>query len=55
MESIGRLLYVLPVVRAMIGTDWSKDKARPLFERVKEKHHQITIKAMDGLMKKAGL
>jgi len=38
-----------------VATDWSKDKVRPLFERVKDKHHQITIQAMDGVLKGAGL
>ncbi len=55
MGTIGRMLYVLPVMRAMIATDWSRDRARPLFERVKGMHHQITVTAMDGLLKKAGL
>ena len=55
METIGRMLYVLPVMRAMVAADWSKDKARPLFERVKDRHHQITIHAMDAILKKAGL
>ncbi|HSO13949.1 MAG TPA: leukotriene A4 hydrolase C-terminal domain-containing protein [Anaerolineales bacterium] len=55
METIGRMLYVLPVMRAMIETEWSKAKARPLFEQVKGRHHQITVRAMDGLLKKAGL
>jgi len=55
MGTIGRMLYVFPVMRAMIATDWSKDKARPLFESVKDKHHQITAYAMEGMLKKAGL
>jgi len=55
LGTIGRMLYVFPVVRAMIATDWSKDKARPLFESVKGMHHQITVHAMDGMLKKAGL
>jgi len=49
------MLYVLPVMRAMIETEWSRDLARPLFERVKGMHHQITVRAMDGMLKKAGL
>lgn len=53
--SVGRMMYLFPIFRAMITTDWSREQVRPLFERVKEKHHQITIKAMDGLLKKAGL
>lgn len=52
---VGRMYYIFPVVRALIETDWSKDAVRPLFERVKGKHHQITIKATEGMFKKAGL
>jgi len=55
MGTVGRMLYVLPIFRAMIETDWSKELARPLFEGVRDRHHQITIKAMDGLLKKNGL
>jgi len=55
LGSVGRMLYVFPIMRAMMNTDWSREQARPLFERVKEKHHQITIKTVDGLLKKAGL
>jgi aminopeptidase N len=55
VERIGRMLYILPVMRAMIETDWTRDRARPLFERVREKHHPTTIAAMEGLLKKAGL
>ena len=55
MGKIGRMLYVLPIVRAMIETDWSREKVRPLFERVRDHHHQITIHAIEGMLKKAGL
>jgi leukotriene-A4 hydrolase len=55
MGKIGRMLYVLPIVRAMIETDWSRDKVRPLFQRVRDRHHQITVNAIEGLLKKAGL
>ena len=55
MGTVGRMLYVFPIMRAMIETDWSKGLARPLFERVRDRHHQITIKAMEGMLKKAGL
>jgi len=55
MANIGRMLYVLPIVRAMIGTDWSRGYIRPLFERVRDRHHQITVKAIEGLLKKAEL
>ena len=55
MGKIGRMLYILPVVRAMIETDWSRGYIRPLFERVRDRHHQITVHAVEGLLKRAGL
>lgn len=55
MGTVGRMLYVLPIFRAMIETDWSKGLARPLFERVRDRHHPITIKAIEGALAKAGL
>jgi len=55
MGKIGRMLYVLPIVRAMIGTDGSRKHVRPLFERIRDHHHQITVNAMEGLLQRAGL
>ena len=55
MGKIGRMLYILPIVRVMIETDWSRGYIRPLFERVRDRHHQITVHAIEGSLKKAGL
>jgi hypothetical protein len=55
MGKIGRMLYILPIVRAMIETDWSRGHIRPLFERVRDRHHQITVNAIEGLLKRASL
>ncbi|HEY3474986.1 MAG TPA: M1 family aminopeptidase/hydrolase [Anaerolineales bacterium] len=55
MRRIGRMLHILPVVRAMIATDWSREHIRLLFERVRDRHHQITVHAIESLLKKAGL
>jgi len=55
LGKIGRMLYILPIVRAMIETEWSRDLVRPLFERVRDRHHQITVRALEVLLKKAGL
>jgi hypothetical protein len=49
------MLYILPIVRTMIATDWAREYIRPLFERVRDRHHQITVKAIEGLLKNAGL
>ena len=55
VAKIGRMLYVLPILRTMMETDWSRDKVHPLFERVRHRHHQITVNAMEGLLKKSEL
>jgi aminopeptidase N len=55
MENIGRMLYIMPVVRAMIATDWSRGYMRSLFERVRDRHHQITVHTIEKFLKKAGL
>ncbi|MEO8355684.1 MAG: leukotriene A4 hydrolase C-terminal domain-containing protein [Chloroflexota bacterium] len=55
VEQIGRMLYLMPILRAMIETDWARGRIRPLFERVRDSHHQITLHAAEGLLKKAGL
>ena len=49
-EKIGRMLYILPVFRALIQTDWSRGHARPLFERVKSRHHQITANGIERML-----
>ena len=55
MGKIGRMLYILPIARVMIDTDWSRAHIRPLFERVRDRHHQITVRAMQGMLKRAEL
>jgi len=54
-EKIGRMLYIYPVFRALTQTDWSRAIARPLFERVKSRHHQITAAGLERILSKAGL
>jgi hypothetical protein len=55
IATIGRMLYVLPVVRLMSETDWTRPHIRPLFERVRDRHHQITVRSIEEILKKAGL
>jgi aminopeptidase N len=51
----GRMLYVLPVFRAMIGSDWAKKQARRILEEVREQQHLITVHVVDKLLTDAGL
>jgi hypothetical protein len=55
ISGIGRMLYLFPIFRAMIATDWAKGHARRILEQVQESHHTITIHAADILLKEAGL
>jgi leukotriene-A4 hydrolase len=55
LERIGRLIFVRRIFRAMIDTEWSRPYVRPLFERVRDRHHQITVNAIEGLLKRVGL
>ncbi len=54
-EKIGRMLYIMPVFRALVQTEWSRAHARPLFERVRSHHHQITVNGIERGLSRAGL
>lgn len=51
----GRMLYVLPIFRALVASDWAKAYARPILERVQERQHTITVHVTDKLLEQAGL
>ena len=55
VERIGRMLYLMPIVRAMTEADWARSQARPLFERVRQQQHPVTAATVEASLKKAGL
>lgn len=55
MSHIGRMLYLAPVVRALIETDWSRGQVRALVDEVRAIHHPLTVANMERLLKMAGL
>jgi hypothetical protein len=52
---LGRMLYLFPVGRALMETEWSRSLVRPMFEKVRERHHPMTVAAIEGMLKKAEL
>ncbi len=54
-EHIGRMLYLIPVLRAMTVTDWARAQARPLVERVRDRQHPVTVAGEERLLDEAGL
>ncbi len=55
IDRVGRMLYLLPIFRAMIAADWAKPHARRILEAVRERQHTITLHVVDKLLEKAGL
>jgi len=55
MTRIGRMLYVLPILRALIDAEWARPQARALVEEVRAVHHPVTVATMERLLKMAGL
>lgn len=52
---VGRMLYLFPVFRAMLASEWAKAHARRIFEQVRERHHKITVHVTEKLLEEAGL
>jgi aminopeptidase N len=55
LSTVGRMFVVMPVFRALATTPWSRSRARPMFERYRERHHPITASAMESILKREGL
>ncbi len=55
VETIGRSYSLSRIFRAMIAEDWARPLARPLFERVRERYHPVTVGNLDKLLTKAEL
>jgi aminopeptidase N len=55
LGNIGRGLFIQPIFRAMIATDWAKGHARHILENVRERHHPITVHVINKLLEDAGL
>jgi leukotriene-A4 hydrolase len=55
ISRVGRMLYILPIFRAMIASDWAKADARRILEQVRKRHHKITVHVINKLLEQAGL
>ncbi len=53
--SDGRMVTLAMIFRAMAKEGWTREKARPMFERHRDKHHPTTVAVIDGILRKAGL
>ena len=53
--SCGRSYPLGAVFRALVKTEWSRELARPLFERYCERHHPISVARVETILEEAGL
>ena len=54
-SSYGRIAFLGRVFRALVEAEWSRELARPLFERYRETYHPITATQIENILKEAGL
>lgn len=52
---IGRMLYILPIFRAMVASDWAKVQARQILEQVQARQHKITVHVVKKLLDQTGV
>jgi len=55
ITTVGRMFIIVPVFQAMAQTEWSRPLARPLLEKVRLRHHPITVLAMEKVLLQQGL
>ena len=55
ISTVGRMFIIVPVFQAMAQTEWSRPLARPLLEKVRLRHHPITVLAMEKVLLQQGL
>jgi len=53
--SDGRMVTLAMIFRTMVKEEWTREKARPMFERHRDKHHPTTVMVIERILKKAGL
>lgn len=54
LATVGRGKFVIPLLRALAETEWSKEVARPVFERVRNRHHPLTVVNLERVLVQAG-
>jgi len=55
ITSVGRMFIIVPVFLAMAETEWTRHRARPLLERIRARHHPITVARLEEILRKEGL
>lgn len=55
LSTVGRMLYLKPLYRALAETEWCKQKARDFYDRHGARYHPIAQGGIERILKDAGL
>jgi len=55
LSTVGRMLYLKPLYRALSETAWSKKHARTLFEKYRGTYHPIAVGALERILTTSGV
>jgi hypothetical protein len=55
VAEVGNLYLLTRLFRCLVGTPWTRDMARPLFEHARERYHPITEAVVDKILTEAAL
>jgi aminopeptidase N len=55
ITTVGRYFIIRPVFQALAQSEWSRPLARPLLEKVRHRHHSITVAQLEQVLSKEGL
>ncbi len=55
LSSVGRMLYLKPLYRALVETEWSRKHARELFDRHRGAYHPIAVGAIERVLVTGGV
>jgi leukotriene-A4 hydrolase len=55
LSTVGRMLYLKPLYRTLVETEWSKPKARAILERNRSAYHPIAAGGIERILTEAGV
>lgn len=55
LSTVGRMLYLKPLYRALCETEWSRNQARRLFDKYRTTYHPIAVGAIDRILTANGV
>jgi hypothetical protein len=55
VAEVGNLYMLTRLFRCLVGIQWTRDAARPMFERARDRYHPITAAAIEKILAEAEL